>query len=335
MRWCILFLLPTVAAFSTDNCYRSQQPAWACEYMAAHNKSYHSYGEFKRRLPYIERAKNKLNMLKDTYEHRRRLSGINLRLGPYADRYDHERHTNKHLDLKKHRVRRRRALREKLKSAPTSFDWRNFGFETPIPVQGDCGGCFAFAATTVLEYWDQKWRGGSPRAISAQAAMDCSSRAAGGLNDGCEGGLMEDVFEYAEVHALPYDDEDPYIAEDTPCRTGSVHEFVSSFGTLSIDDDPRAEDHITWLVAHYGPVAVSVDSTSDAFQNYAGGIFSGSMCNKDIDHAMAIVGFTPNYWILKNSWGDSWGEKGYMRLQRGVNACGVAEYMAYVRSVHA
>ena len=203
-------------------------------------------------------------MLKDTYEHRRRLSGINLRLGPYADRYDHERHTNKHLDLKKHRVRRRRALREKLKSAPTSFDWRNFGFETPIPVQGDCGGCFAFAATTVLEYWDPVRR----------SCHICSGR------DGLLLTRLEALTTVVKADSWKmYSNTRKYMpycmttkiptSQKIPCRTGSVH-VASSFGTLSIDDDPRAEDHIAWLVAHYGPVAVSVDSTSDAFQNYAG-----------------------------------------------------------------
>lgn len=332
MRWWWFFFLPSVAAFSVRDCV---SPDWACEYMGRHNKTYASKEEFGRRLKTLSRVRGRLLALSETSERgRRRLSGTTFVLGPYADRYDHERPVNRQLGAGVHRARRRRSLRVRSGTHPTVFDWRSYGFETPVRVQGECGGCFAFAAATVLEYWDQKWRGGAPRAISAQGAMDCSSRAAGGLNEGCDGGLMEDVFEYAESHALPYTDEDPYREMDGTCRTGSVNDFVSSFGVLSIEDDPKAEDHLAWLISHYGPVAVSVDSASDAFQNYEGGVFSGSMCGNDIDHAVTVVGYGPGYWILKNSWGTEWGESGYMRLERGVNACGIAEYMAYVRTVH-
>ena len=326
-------LLPAVSGFTHDDCYGSGD-SWACDYMAAHNKTYRSTGEFQRRHKILKHARDRLDALRDTKAHRRRLSEVSFALGPYADRYDHERHHNKHLDDDKHLNRRRRNLRDALGSPPMQFDWRDYGFNTPVRVQGDCGGCFAFAATTVLEYWDQKWRGRETTSISAQAAMDCTSLAAGGQNEGCEGGLMEDVFEYAEVHHLPYASEDPYTGEESQCMSGSVPEFVGSYGVITRDEDPRAEDHIAWLVANYGPVAVGIDSRSEAFQNYAGGIFPANMCGVDIDHAVAIVGFTEQYWIVKNSWGTTWGENGYMRLERGVDACGISEYITYVRTVH-
>lgn len=323
MRWWWFFFLPSVAAFSVRDCV---SPDWACEYMRQHNKTYASKEEFTRRLSILGQTRQRLQ------HHGRRLMDLSLKLGPYADRHVHERPVN---HFEKHKQRRRRSLRQKLRAAPMAFDWRRMGFETPVPVQGDCGGCFAFAAAGVLEYWDQKWRAGTPHAISAQAAMDCTSTHNGGQNEGCDGGLMEDVFEYAETHALPYASEDPYRGKDSECRAGSVSNYVSSYATMSSDDDPLAEEHLAWLVTHYGPVAVSIDSKSDAFQNYAGGIFPGTMCGKEVDHAALVVGFGPGYWILKNSWGKAWGEHGYMRLKRGVNACGITDYIAYVRSVHA
>lgn len=320
------------AAFHADDC-RAHGGTWACDYMEVHNKTYRSMGEFRRRTKVLEHAKERVDMLTDTTTHRRRLEGVNFALGPYADRYTHETHHNVHLDDDRHKERPRRQLRLASGASPATVDWRLEGFKSPVRVQGDCGGCFAFAATTVLEYWDTKWRRGAPRSISAQAAMDCTS-GPGGLNDGCEGGLMEDVFEYAELHHLPYTEEDPYTGEESTCRTGSVPDLVGSYGVITGDEDPRAEDHIAWLVANYGPVAVGIDSRSDAFQNYAGGIFRASMCDNDIDHAVAIVGYAPDYWIVKNSWGSTWGEDGYMRLERGTIACGISEYITYVRTVH-
>lgn len=328
MRWWWFFFLPSVAAFSVRDC---MSPDWACEYMERHNKTYASKEEFARRLVPLQESRVRLQHMH--VHHGRRLQGVTFELGPYADALQRVR--NRHLDDDQHLQRKRRKLRETPGSIPYAFDWRAFGFETPVLMQGDCGGCFAFAAATVLEYWNQKWRGGEARAVSVQAAMDCTSRSAGGQSEGCDGGLMEDVFEYAEHHALPYETEDPYVGRDAKCRSGSVNDFVSSYGVITKEDDPYAEEHIAWLVANYGPVAVSVDSRSDAFQHYNGGIFPASLCENDVDHAMTVVGFTPTYWILKNSWGPSWGERGYMRLQRGRNACGINEYITYVRSVHA
>ena len=329
MRLWWLVLLPTVAAtFTAHDC---MSPDWVCEYMERHNKTYSSKEEFTERLVPLQESRARLQHLHA--RHGRRLHGMTFELGPFADTL--QRVQNRHLDDDLHLQRNRRKLSVRSGSAPTAFDWRDFGFETPVRMQGDCGGCFAFAAATVLEYWNQKWRGGEARAISAQAAMDCASHNAGGQSDGCEGGLMEDVFEYAEHHALPYESEDPYVAKDSTCRSGSVNDYVSSYGVITKDDDPNAEEHLAWLVANYGPVAVSIDSRSDAFQHYRGGIFSASLCENDVDHAMAVVGFTPTYWILKNFWGPTWGEGGYMRLQRGQNACGINEYITYVRSVHA
>ena len=67
-------------------------------------------------------------------------------------------------------------------------------------------------------------------------------------------------------------------------------------------------------------------------EDYRGGVFRAHMCSRDIDHAVTVVGYTENAWIIKNSWGPNWGLDGYLLLERGKNACGIAEYMVYVTS---
>ena len=92
----------------------------------------------------------------------------------------------------------------------------------------------------------------------------------------------------------------------------------------------RAESQIPNLLHRYGPLAVGIDSSSVMLDTYDGGVFPGSACTKDVDHAVTIVGYTDEYWIIKNSWGPHWGIGGYLHLERGVNACGIAEYIVYV-----
>merc|ERR1712091_581858 len=82
------------------------------------------------------------------------------------------------------------------------------------------------------------------------------------------------------------------------------------------------------LAAHaaLGPVSVAIEADQDGFQHYSSGVFAGP-CGANLDHGVLVVGYAADYWIVKNSWGASWGEEGYIRLKRGVNAsglCGVA-----------
>jgi len=211
---------------------------------------------------------------------------------------------------------------------PKSLDLRDK--MQPVKDQGACGGCFAFASAAVLEYWE----GNHPKSLSAQSIIDCTSGKQR-PNVGCDGGLMEYVFEYAKQHPVPLANDFPFEGHQNECPRHSLQSnvLVKDYRVLMIEDNPKAEQQIEHILHNYGPVAVGVDSAN--MYHYTGGLFKASMCTTDIDHAVTIVGYTDDAWIIKNSWGPFWGDEGYLYLERGKNACGVAEYIVYIKDAYA
>lgn len=92
----------------------------------------------------------------------------------------------------------------------------------------------------------------------------------------------------------------------------------------------RDEDALRNAVAVVGPIAVSINASPKTFQLYSNGVYDDKSCSADhVNHAMLLLGYTPEYWILKNWWGSHWGNGGYMKIKRGVNQCGIANFAAY------
>ena len=118
----------------------------------------------------------------------------------------------------------------------------------------------------------------------------------------------------------------PYQAEDGSCEVEGGEYHISSSGDCSQDENQMQE-----AMLQYGPLSICVDATG--WQDYSGGIFDGD-CSNQIDHAVQAVGWgsdeSGTYWIVRNSWGTSWGEDGYIRLPFGQNACSIANYAYYV-----
>lgn len=338
---CILFivLLWPVNAFNSEDCRRHRHELWFCDYMEIHNRTY-GYNELHLR-------KRKLKGIAAEVD------GVSFGLTSRSDRFQHELKSNKYLKRTEHLNVQRPVSNDHVHlAAPRHLppiDWRNVNgksYVTGVKDQGLCGGCFAFASATVLEFWSRykntlkapfkfdeetkkKWLNHNPKALSPQSLMDCTSRK-GQPDDGCEGGLMEYVFEYAKNHPVPLDSEWPYQEKNSECpaRNFWSHVQVKDYRVLTHDTNRRAESEIESILHTYGPVAVGIDTST--MVNYKGGLFKANMCTADIDHAVTIVGFTDSAWIIKNSWGPYWGEGGYLRLERGKNACGVAEYIVYV-----
>jgi len=321
-----IHLFNLAGAIDSDDCSSLGHEKWMCRYMAIHSKKYNSTSELTLRKNHLK--KQKLKNVKMNQ------AGVRFGLTSRSDRFNHEKRQNHALLSNTHLQNKRKVklqhYRLKSKSKLSPIDWRDYNgrsYVTSVKDQDACGCCFAFASSTVLEYWSS--RQGSPKSISPQHLMDCTS--GGTLPDtGCDGGLMEYVFEYANKHPVVLEVDEPYKDKSTTCRRHKMwsHVQVHDYKVLVRDEDPKAEDEIEKILHMYGPVSIGVDSTT--MDNYQGGIFKASMCSTDIDHAVTIVGYTKDAWIIKNSWGPYWGENGYLYLERGKNACGVAEYIVYI-----
>ena len=145
---------------------------------------------------------------------------------------------------------------------------------------------------------------------------------------------MEYVFDYGRLNSIVLETQYPFFERDSVCPKQELltHVAVANWKVLEKKYTHNAEQQLERILHEYGPVSVGVDSTQ--WDNYKSGIFKHEMCTPEIDHAVTIVGYTEKFWIIKNSWGTDWGMDGYIHLEKGHNACGVAEYIAYVTSAY-
>jgi cathepsin L len=214
---------------------------------------------------------------------------------------------------------------------PDSVDWRTQGYVTPIKDQGQCGSCWAFSAVASLEGQHFK-ASGKLVSLSEQQLVDCSSNFG---NMGCDGGLMDQSFAYIKANkGIDTEESYPYTAEDGNCVFDPSN--VGATDTGFTDITSGSEDDLTNAIATVGPISVAIDASQDSFQFYSSGIYSDPDCSSDeLDHGVTAVGYgsqgsNKDFYIVKNSWGTSWGDKGYILMARNMqNMCGIATMSSY------
>jgi len=218
----------------------------------------------------------------------------------------------------------------------TEVDWRTKGYVTPVKDQKQCGSCWAFSATGSLEgaHFNATKKLVS---LSEQNLVDCSAKEG---NHGCMGGLMDLAFKYIkDNNGIDTEASYPYTAKTgKKCLFNSTN--VGANLTTWVDVKHGDEMALMAAVATVGPISVGIDASKPGFQMYKKGVYYSIRCSSvHQDHGVLAVGYgtmetipglRQDYWIVKNSWGESWGDKGYLKMARGLhNMCGIASQASF------
>lgn len=205
-----------------------------------------------------------------------------------------------------------------------SVDWGKKHKVSSVKNQGECGGCWAFSSVGAVESaWAIKHN--TLYNLSEQELIDCSSE-----NHGCEGGSMDLAFQYIIENGLCSNLSYPYIAEDGQCEK----DCKSLVKISNYSDIIQNNEKMLMRAVQHQPISVAIQANKRSFQMYKSGIYSDPNCGFELDHGVLLIGYgydktyDMEYWIIKNSWSDSWGENGYIRIQRNIDdprgLCGIA-----------
>jgi len=213
-------------------------------------------------------------------------------------------------------------------SVPASFDWRSRNVVSPIRNQGSCGSCWSFASVSNIE---SKYaiRYKVLRQFSEQQLIDCDSS-----NSACNGGNAGLAFNYIKrvgglMERSVYT-KSLYLNKKSTCVYNKAKTVAKVTGFVNVGTN---EETIKNYIYNYGPVAVAINASK--LQYYYSGViaYTDAQCNpKVLNHAVNIIGYGVTtaglkYWIVRNTWGTTWGEKGYFRIKRGAGTCGINRFV--------
>lgn len=215
---------------------------------------------------------------------------------------------------------------------PKSIDWRNKGAVTKVKRQGEnCGSCWAFSTVGALEA--QHFRNtGRLVSLSPQNLIDCTDTHGNGK---CVGRSRREAWDWIREHdGIESERMYPYKGRGGRCKYKKERSVATlrDYMFVPSGDEMKLQE----AIANIGPISVAIDASHESFWYYSSGIYHEPNCNEDyINHAVLVVGYGVDekgreYYIIKNSWGENWGEDGYMKLARNKkNHCGIASSATY------
>jgi len=318
----VLLLSPAVAGAPTADAFT----AWA----AQHGKTYASdAAEQKAREAFEE-----MDAFIKSHDQATWTVGHN----EFSDMRPSERHWGLRSAKRNHTAPAVESVEEPLLDLPESVDWVAAGAVGPVRNQGQCGSCWAFSAAGAIEGALQI-AGGGLSTVSVEELVQCDTQ-----SSGCTGGAQVYAYEFVRDHGIVADAIYPYTSG--PGVTGVCNGALTStdlVAKLRGYQTPRTYSEMKAAVAKQ-PVAVGLFAEWNGFQAYTGGIISSAgaeaaCLGQAVDHGVLIVGYGVDaasgidYWKVKNSWGASWGDGGYFKIQAGSNICGIESDASYPTGV--
>lgn len=214
---------------------------------------------------------------------------------------------------------------------PNGVNWVNQGYVTGVKNQGRCGSCYSFSATGGLEGATYKTSGRLP-SLSESQIVDCSGRYG---NQGCGGGWYQAAWHYIrDCGGSQSEASYSYVPQQRWCQFNS--QYVNARVQSWVDLPKGSERSLQQALATVGPIAIAIDASHSSFRYYRTGVYYEPQCSSsNLDHAVLAVGYGTeggyDYWLVKNSWGYSFGQGGYIKMIRNYgNHCGVASNPSYV-----